>query len=235
MPYLPPTCALFSLCARTTRTLTSGANGIQATGVDAVARSGMRQHLVVTQLLRDIPVSSGLENIDFTPAASDIPHAILRTDRTERTSTSSRVSWGVSRTAAVGAGYGTLAHHDPESLLPPDAFSWWSPAGWGGGEQRTSTGAPDVLDRVVAWNDKGDRVSLYMKGAPATSRSSAGVSTRSGYSGRGRTADEVYNEEIEPQVARRQWVAVGSIGLLLVFIWLWAMNGGPLAALWAHN
>jgi hypothetical protein len=96
-------------------------------------------------------------------------------------------------------------------------------------------------DRVVAWNDKGERVSLYIRG----SGGGGGVKTgsqgteRSHYSSltahSARSAVEEYEEEIQPEVVRRQWVALGGIFLLLLFVWLWALNGGPLAALWAHN
>ena len=92
---------------------------------------------------------------------------------------------------------------------------------------------------MVAWDAKGECASLYMKdsliNASSTARSTA-RSTRSQYSTIStRSAVEVYQDEIEPEVARRQWIAVGGIALLLVFIWLWAMNGGPLAALWAKD
>ena len=91
-------------------------------------------------------------------------------------------------------------------------------------------------DRVIAWNDKGERVSLYIKGSGAlqgTARSQYSSLAPSAHSAR--SAVEVYEEEIQPEVARRQWVALGGIFLLLLFIWLWALNGGPLASMWAHH
>ena len=98
-------------------------------------------------------------------------------------------------------------------------------------------------DRVMVWNDKDERVSLYIRGSGGGG--GGGVKTglqgteRSHYSSlsahSARSAVEEYEEEIQPEVARRQWVALGGIFLLLLFVWLWALNGGPLAALWAHG
>ena len=110
---------------------------------------------------------------------------------------------------------------------------------WNGGAWGTGAAASERMDLPPHMHVSS---SSY---AAASGRSSGGVtpvlqgSERSRYSSRmahsERSAVEEYEDEIQPEVVRRQWVALGGIFLLLIFIWLWALNGGPLAALWAHK
>ena len=90
---------------------------------------------------------------------------------------------------------------------------------------------------MVAWNDRGEKVSLYIhKGLDGSETAAPANTSRTAYSTASRrSAREVYDEDIGPEVARRQWIAIAAIACLLFFVWLWAMNGGPLAALWAHD
>ena len=201
----------------------------KATAIDVAQRSSLREHVVVTELLRDIPISSQ------QPA----PHSARDTAHPASTSP---VSWKVGRTSARLGSYGAVSQRGDEDASPHDASAdrgsgWLSALPWASGGRHSARAGQEVAarshwlekqqgQRVLAVTERGERVSLYL---PITDSEVGPVPSCNA------SAAEVYAAEIEPVVARRQWVAVGTIGFLLFFVWLWALNGGPLAGLWARD
>ena len=90
---------------------------------------------------------------------------------------------------------------------------------------------------MIGVTARGERVSLYIPGQEG--RAASGQYQQAypyaPLASNPRSAVEIYEEDIAPQVVRRQWVAIGAISLLLFFVWMWALNGGPLAAYWAKK